>query len=219
MRGRFASIGAALLLSACGAGRDFRPSGFLGDEELAFELSDQGNLVYLPSETDLSRYDRILLDDVEVWLDEETRHRGVSWVELRRFAELFEASVRRALEDGYPIVDEPGPGTLRIRIALTEVRPRVDGYSTRENLGYGDPLTVDRVSLHGTRLGMERVSVEIEFRDSVTNARLAAALAQRTSDAGDDETSWEAIARIFDDWAQGVRAALDTAHGRIKRTS
>ena len=78
---------------------------------------------------------------------------------------------------------------------------------------------MDRVSLHGTRLGMERVSVEIEFRDSVTNARLAAALAQRTSDAGDDETSWEAIARIFDDWAQGVRAALDTAHGRIKRTS
>jgi len=199
------SIGSTLLATGC---RSSRPtaSGFLGHDLSGFQLRKQtGALVYVKEGADLSGYDRVMLDDVQVWMNPETRHRGVLWSDIRRYAQVFDGELRAALE-GYPIVSEPGPTTLRLRVALTDVEPDIHGYSTRENLAYGDT----EESSGFTRLSIRAVAVEAEFQDSQSGERLIAALARRSSAKGQkDGTSWEAVRGVFAEWAQTVRKVLD----------
>ena len=132
-------------------------------------------------------------------------------MDVRRVAEMFDAAMRTALGSGYPIVDEPGADVLRIRLAVTGVQADVDGYSTRENLGYGDPDTVDEISKSGTKLDIEKISIEAEFLDSSTEERLLAAMVRRSTSRSKDETSWDAVAEVFRQLAQRVRLGLDRA--------
>ena len=88
---------------------------------------------------DLGVYTKVMLDRIEVWIDTEDRYKGASWMDVRRCAELFDEAMRQALADGYPFVDAPGPDVLRIRLAVTGLQADVDGYSTRENLGWTLP--------------------------------------------------------------------------------
>ena len=134
-------------------------------------MRTRGNLTYRKDGADLGLYSKVMLDRVEVWIDTEDRYKGASWMDVRRCAELFEDAMRQALADGYPLVDEPGADVLRIRLAVTGVQADVSGYSTRENLGYGDPDTVDVISTTGTELDIETISVEADFLDSSTEER------------------------------------------------
>ena len=109
-------------------------------------------------------------------------------------------------------MDEPGPDVLRIRLAVTGVQADVDGYSTRENLGYGDPDTVDTISETGTNLSIETISIEAEFLDSVSEERLIAAVIRRSASPVKGETSWDAVNEVFRKMAQRVRLGLDRAH-------
>jgi len=103
---------------------------------------------------------------------------------------------------------------LRIRLAVTGVRAEVDGYSTRANLGYGDPDRVDQVAADGTALDIERITVEADFVDSTTDERLVAAMVQHASHPADAQTSWQAVEEVFRNLAQRVRAGLDSSRQR-----
>ena len=200
-------IGSTLLVAGgCRSSSGPTTSGFLGHDLSGFELREQtGAWVYVRPGADLSGYDSVLLDDVQVWMSPETRHRGVLWSDIRRYAHAFDGELRAALE-GYAIVTEPGPTTLRLRVALTDVEPNVRGYSTRENLDYGEADGSGEV----TRLSVRAVAVEAEFQDSQSGERLIAALARRSSDADrTDGTSWEAVRGVFAGWARAVRRVLD----------
>lgn len=207
-------LSALLGAAGCKTTLEHHHSGFLGDAYADLRTdSATGNQEYRSPNADLSRYDRVMIDPVEIWMDPETRYRSVSWSDIRRCARAFEQALREALAGRYPIVDTPGPDVLRVRAALTGVQPRPTGYSTRENLGYGDPDTVDQVREQGTGLRIEAVTVEAEFLDSATGERLFAAVERGKARDEGDRTSWDAVSRIFAGWAQRLRAALDAAHG------
>lgn len=213
MKSSLACVLALPALVACSSTPDPEPSGFLGEGYAALELDrETGNLMYVKDGADLGRYSKVMLDRVEVWVDTEDRYRGASWMDVRRVAELFGTAMRTALEGGYPVVEEPGPDVLRIRLAVTGVQADVDGYSTRENLGYGDPDTADTISETGTNLDIEAISIEADFLDSVSEERLVAAVVRRSASPTKGETSWDAVREIFRQLAQRVRLGLDGAH-------
>jgi len=211
---RLAPVLVALVVATggCRSTPDPEPSGFLGSGYADMRLdAGTGNLTYRKDGADLGVYSKVMLDRVEIWIDTENRYKGASWMDVRRCAELFDQAMRQALADGYPLVDEPGPDVLRIRLAVTGLRADADGYSTRENLGYGDPDTVDTISATGTQLDIETISIEADFLDSSTEERLFAAVVRRSARAAKGETSWQAVEAAFADMAQRVRAGLDKA--------
>ena len=70
----------------------------------------------------LGNYDRVMIDPVVVHFKKDA---GGTWVAPQRLEEMtsyMHDALVSALEDRYPIVDEPGDGVLRLRIAVTDVQ-------------------------------------------------------------------------------------------------
>jgi hypothetical protein len=99
------------------------PSGFLGDySQLQEGRGDQAQLIYIDEEADFSGYERVLIDPVVVWSGAEGPASDVSAEELQRLARHLGAALREQLQLEFDLVENPSPGTLRLRSAITSVR-------------------------------------------------------------------------------------------------
>lgn len=115
-----AVLGMLCALTACGesAAPLVQPSGFLGDySQLEKGRGDQAQLVYINPEAHFARYDRIIVDPVVVWGDRS----GAPPRELQELASAFQEALREQLGKEFELAEVPGPGTLRLRAAITAV--------------------------------------------------------------------------------------------------
>lgn len=185
------ALGTALLLG-CAANPDssqppageatFPPSGFLGDySALRSGGAGRARLVYLDAAADFSGYERVFIDPVAVWKSDDARFAGVPASQRDALARELEAELKRAFAGEFAVTEvADGPGTLRIRSGLTAALAA----SRPEQLRY--------------------IEVELELRDAITNARLAAAV-----DSKGTSSELVEAASAFRDWAErlAVRVA------------
>ncbi len=191
--GLIAMAGTAFVLNSCATGGR-SPSGFLAD----FSQLDAGYgttdavAAYLKPGADLKKYDSILIDPVTTVVATP----GISMEVKEQLAAYLGASLRAQLGGKLQIATSPGPNTLRVRTALTDV---ISGGTE------GRPVTTihtnPQVTLTGT-LGSDvvasfisKVSFEGEMLDSVTGERISALCdhrlgAKREATAA---TSWAAV--------------------------
>ncbi len=113
---------------------DVKTSGFLDDYSILRQGSEgEAALVYWDENANLSAYNKIIIDPVTIWLAEGSALNGVSPEERTQLANEFHAAVHQALSEDFQSVDQPGPGTMRVRIALTDAQksnPTMDTIST-----------------------------------------------------------------------------------------
>lgn len=214
----------ALIVSPASAGKEkHNLSGFLGDypkfthnketgAEVWFKSDDKGVLVLKP-------YQKILLSPIEVWLNEETSYKGINPDELKAITDYFSKAIEKNLGRSYPIVNEPGPGVLHLRIAITNVQ-RVK--PKRKWYGYIPVALVVEGgkkaarSAAGDTVDLIEATVEMEALDSVSEERLVAAIDTHKTDKikrEKEDDSWEPIESILDFWAERIRIRLDEARG------
>lgn len=139
---------------ACGGGSrsEPEPSGFLMDySRLAPSERGTGVLVWVDPDVDWSVYSKIMFDPVVIALTPEAEQRDLDPEDLRHHARKLQRKFENGVADRYAIVEVPGPGVLRIRLALTDVRGRKLGDSGG-------------------------ASMEVEMRDAPTDRVLAAAM-------------------------------------------
>jgi uncharacterized protein DUF3313 len=169
---------AIVLLLGC-AGRAPGPSGFLGDySQLEHRGGSPARLVYLDPAVDFSRYERVIVDPVVVWKSDEARFAGISPAQREVLARELQAELERACAQEFGISRTSGPGSLRVRTALTAATAA--------------PRSSDPERL-------ESVAVELEIVDAVTHQRLAAAV--------DSKAQVDAKA-AFEEWGDRVAARL-----------
>ncbi|MDH3768718.1 MAG: DUF3313 domain-containing protein, partial [Gammaproteobacteria bacterium] len=122
--------------------------------------------------------------------------------ELRAYVETRVGDAL-AKDDGYQLVDVPGPETATIRVGITDV----DG-----SIGALNLLIYTKI----TGAGLGGASMEGEFVDSVTGEQIAAAVrwgsGSRILRAGLTHTGDAKI--LFNRWAKDFRQRVDEAHGR-----
>jgi hypothetical protein len=133
--------------------------------------------------------------DEQVFTDEE----------LSEITEYYDEAVIEALskDEGYPIVEYPGPGVARLRIGITNVE---------ETIGLLNLSIYTKI----TGLGLGGASFDGELVDSVTGKQLAAVVrwgtGSRIMKAGITHMGDAKIA--INRWAKDLRAQVDEAHGR-----
>ncbi len=184
----------ALLLSplaGCGSADQTPPgesAGFLGDtSQLRPGRGDQAQLIYIDPEADFSPYLNVIVDPVVVWRGKGSDFSGVTPEEIDSLARDLESSMREQLAHEFQVLDEPAPGTLRLRIALVEVK--------RSGASSGPHL-------------VGSVALEVEILDAVSGRRLVAVADSRGQGAGDaDPTD---VRSAFDEWARRARDRLAT---------
>ena len=115
------------------------------------------------------------------------------------------------LDGPFDIVNEPGPGVLRLRVAITEAKgARVVGKTVTTVVPQLRLLTTIAGVATDTQVFVGKVTIEAEVTDSMTNERLAAAVDERagTKALRSLGGQWKDVKNAFDYWADRIRARL-----------
>jgi hypothetical protein len=205
-----------LLITGCATTQQTRsvePSGFLGDySQLKEGVKDRALLYYLDPDAKFSKYNQVMIDPVSMWVTEDSTLKDLPKDELLNLGHYFYMAVRRQLEPDYAIVENPGPNTMRIRLALTEAKGSkvvLDTVSTviptTRLISTGKKLAT------GTHSFVGQATAEVEILDSITNRRLAAAVDSRAGGRtlkGSTDT-WDDVNEAADYWAKQLRTRLE----------
>ncbi len=193
-----------LLLSACAAPpvSEADPSGFLSDYSRLEKIDDNMLRFVDKSVGDFSSF---IIDPVVITFRQPPDEQVFTDEELSEITEYYDEAVIEALskDEGYPIVEYPGPGVARLRIGITNVE---------ETIGILNITIYTKI----TGLGLGGASFDGEIVDSVTGRQLAAVVrwgtGSRILKAGITHMGDAKIA--IDRWAKDLRAQIDEARGR-----
>ncbi len=232
-------LSSGLLIAGCAnqptTAENYQPSGFLKDySQLKPAPDGSGALAYRKPGLNLKDYNKVMLDPIKVWYRNDADYKGIDPNELKTLTDYFQQSLTKALQPAYPLVNKPGPGVLRVRIAVTELKPTDTGMSV-VTLVVPYASVVDMASGGGTGSApyLGDAAIEVEFRDSRSNELLAAYVDKRVGKKYDVDlnqgvgeavskgvdsyskaySSWGYAEQAFDYWAQKLRRRLDEAHG------
>jgi hypothetical protein len=191
-------------------------SGFL-DDYSRLRIGEVGDLplVYRNASAHWTSYDKVLIEPITLWRSGRDSLAPIPEQDLLRLVVHFERAVRSRLGAGFRLVTEPAPGTLRLRLAITEARasdPVVDVLTAtpedEEAIGGTGPI--------GTELAafIDAAAIEGEIRDAVTGELLAQGIDRRRAGAPPRLPTWEALDRSLAFWADRTCARLEA---RTKR--
>jgi hypothetical protein len=207
-----------LLAAACAPRAPRVPvdvSGFLDDYSL---LRPGGpgevTLVYRNPDAHWTSYDKVLLEPVTLWRSGRKSLDPVPEGDLLRLVADLEGAVRRHLGSGFQLVDGSSPGTMRIRLAITEARASDAVVDVLRARGDGGDVTPGTGPLNPeTRRFIEDAQIEGEIRDAVTNQLLAAGIDRRRREGAPPIETWDDVDRALDFWAARLCMRLETRTG------
>ena len=194
---------AVVMLSLAGCATNSPPeSGFLTDYSgLVRDEGERRVWVYHNPKTTYAEYQRVILDPFVVGFGPNKSATLVHSKEISKLADYMRESVAKTVAEHYPVVEKPGKGTLRLRLALTHLEPSTGADSSQAGSGW----------MRGIEMG--GASFEGETCDSVTGERIHAFIA--TDQTGSASTGrWSQAIAVMDNFGKRFREELDKAHGR-----
>jgi hypothetical protein len=145
--------------------------------------------------------------------------------------DYFYEAVNKAVGDAYPLVNEPGPDVLRLRVAVTDLVPNKPEASVATLVipfawvaDAGSGVAKGEV---GSTVFTGHATIEVEALDSNSSKQLIAFIETETGKKYDwakgvtrgvtgyvnAYSKWNYTKQAMDDWARLLRTRLDVAHG------
>jgi len=204
-----------LLINGCAVTKQAKrveTSGFISDyTKLKPGKEDRSLLHYENPDASWADYDKVILDPIRVYASPKSGMGNVPREELQSIVDYFDASVRASLSNDYEIVNKPGPGTMRIRIALTDAEASSKISDTLSNvLPPGLAVSALKEAITGKALGVGEAGVEVEIVDAVSGDQLAAAVDERVGGKTfkGKFDKWDDVKKSIDYWSEKLRARL-----------
>lgn len=212
----------ALLLIACADEptrrvENVRTSGFLADYSI-LQRGQEGEaaLIYRNPSINIGQYTKVLLEPVTVWLASDSNLKRVEPAQRQQLADAFHAALRSELSKTYSLVQTAEPGTMRIRVALTDASPSnqvLDTISSFVPQAFVMSQVTSLASDTATFVG--EASAEGEIRDAVTGVLIAAGVDRRAGvkSYGRTVATWGDAKNAFEAWAAQLNANLKAGRG------
>ena len=148
--------------------------GFLSDPARLKATSVSGGMLcWRQSGVDWKRYDKVMIERIQVYLQPTAERRPVDPSDLKSLIDYFHSALVRDLSPQVQIVNTAGPGVLRVKLALTALVPT----NTAESLAgtavpYGFVAEIGSGAASGRPVGstpyMGQTGLEAQFRDGAT---------------------------------------------------
>ena len=166
---------------------------------------------------EFNKYDKILLDDIEIFLAPDSKYTGINASQMKALADSMRAVMIAALEPDYPVVSKAGPGVLVARIAITNVyldkpKHKFGQYSPIGLLASG----VKKVAGVPKNFSIKNASVEAEMFDFEIGERIAVRTDTRplrSLNEDPEELTWEAIEESLKVYGKRFRERVDQVRG------
>lgn len=149
-------------------------TGFLSDYAALRPVLDGGGVMcWRRPDADLKKYDKVLIERIQVMLKPGSESKGIDPTDLKMLVDYFHNALVKALQPQMQVVDQPGPGVIRMRIALTDLVPTSVGESV---LGTAVPYGFVAEAASGVATGrpagstpyLGETGIEVQFRDGTT---------------------------------------------------
>ena len=189
-----------------------KEAGFLDDYSILRKgEKGQALLVYRNPQTNFSAYKKITVDPVTIWKKKDSDLKGVSDTDLHRLAKELRSKIIWHLNQDYVVVPEPGPGVMRIQVAITEARKSNVGMDVTTIIFPPATILAGAKNLTtGTRAFVGEASIEGKITDAETGEVLLAAVDRRAGGRTLDGVmdSWDDVEHAFDYWANRLKERL-----------
>ena len=192
----------SVMVTGCATVQDPGQKAFLSDYAKLKEIKEN-HLVY--DSGNFGKYLKFIIEPVAMLYRQPEDKRIFDDQELADLQTHFAANVRKALteDDGYQVVEVPGPGTATLRIGITDVDATIGALNVT-------------IYTKITGAGLGGAAMEGEVVDSVTGEQIGAVIrwgsGSRILRAGFTHTGDAKI--VINRWAKDLRERIDEAHGR-----
>jgi hypothetical protein len=215
----------------------YKDSGFLPDYTVLKPAPTGEGDNWIKPGADLKRYNKILLERIMVWHKEDAAFKGIDPTTLKMLVDYLHQAIVKALGNAYPIVSEPGPDVMKVRIAITQVVPTqvelsavalVAPYAEIPDIasgavskgGFGSAPYLGDAAIEA--MGLDSVSSELlwEYLDRRIGKKYVVDLNKGVTGAvvtgfkqyGEGFTTWGYTKEAMDYWARLFREKLDEIH-------
>ncbi len=203
------------------AGTDAEYSGFLTNYDVLGPGPDGGvDEIWKNPEhnlpADFAKYNAIMIDPITIYLADKSKDRGIDTNEIYRMSQEFHQALIGAVEGRYRVVRAPGPGVLRLIIALTDVEASNPALDTITSvIPMARVFSFVKKQVTGSHSFVGSASIEGVVVDGGSGDILVAFVDHRSGDkgvAGGDDPLEDAR-EAFQWWSARLRTVLDEAHG------
>jgi hypothetical protein len=206
------------MFTACAAtkqAREVQPAGFLKDyAQLKKGGEGEALMVYLNPvyPKNCQRYTQAMIEPVTLWTSGNQDLAKLDAEDRQMLVNALHSALSKELGQHYKIVDQPAPGTLKIRAAITEAEGSNVVLDTVSSIHPGT-LLVSKAK--GLATGVDSfvgiAGAEGEVLDAATGERLLAAVdrrvGQKSLGAG-TLNSWDDVEQSYAIWAKKTAARL-----------
>ena len=213
-------MGAMFSVSAVSAG-DPPFSGFLGGPSVYQKLKagpeGGAKLRWVKPGADFKPYNKFMVDSVIFYISDESDSKGIDPEVMKQNGDAFNKALVAAFKDKYPIVAEPGPDVLRIRIAITNIKQSRPGVSAVTSiLPVGLVVSTVKRGTSGGWSGGGETGAELMALDSTTNDVLVMGVDQQEAAFASRFSKYGSAEDAFKFWSERIVWFLDDVKG-IKR--
>ncbi len=182
---------------------------------LVLDKSQAPTLVYKrPDVPSLAAYNRFIIDPVQVnYTDPEMKELDPD--QVGKMQDYFrDAMIEELTEAGYEVGTRSQANTMRISLTISNLKAwDYGGAANLAAIAAGAAVGLPMVFA----VSVGEVTVEGVFREALTN-RIDAVVVDRSKGSrvfnAKPWSTWADVEGTFDIWAEGVREAIDKAHGR-----
>jgi hypothetical protein len=162
--------------------------GFLaiGIDQMNIRREEEGgiDLIYAPEGVyeRIAAFDKIMVDQPEIFIDQDSKYRGIKPDNAKAVADLIRmAIIDKVTERGYEVVDQPGPGVLYFRMAVTDLylKMKMRNYTGYTPAGVVTRLMEDKARDMMSKVDIIELALQVEMQDSETEEVLAAIIIKR----------------------------------------
>jgi len=152
--------------------------GFLSEpERLKSQAANGGFLCWRQSGIHWKDYDKVMIERIQVYLSQDHGQTPIDPSDLKALLDYFHGALVKNLSPEVQLVDAPGPGVLRVRLALTSLVPTNALASMAGTaVPYGFVAEMGSGAATGRPVGstpyLGKTGIEAQFRDGVSGAVL-----------------------------------------------
>jgi len=172
-------------------------SGFLDDYPQLTPAEDGSGMLVWKAPNIEPKYVAVMVDQPEIFLHPDSPYKGIKPDELKLLADSYRDAVATRLARVHPVVEQPQPNTIRLRLALTNVYLKKKG---RPWYGWVTPVSIAAYTIKGAlgkKYSLVEATVEAEGIDNETGQRLAVVVYKKgqreDEDVEEEGTSWDNI--------------------------
>ena len=190
-------------------------TGFLGDYSMLKEgEANTAALSYRNPNANFKSYNKIMFDRIVVSFSDDADYKEIDPAILKELTDYYQNALLESVKSGFEVVDQPGVGVLRVRVAITDVKPSKPVANTMSTLlPVGWAVSGATKVSSGDNLGTGEAATEVDVLDSLTSVRLAAVVDRRQGGKSVFEGKWNDTKEAFDYWAKRFREHLDELRG------